>query len=81
MRPANLLVKTASEYQCDVEIEREGQSVDCKSILGILTLGAVHGSELTLRANGTDAQLALDAIAELFDQRFFEADEEMTTPS
>ncbi|MFO0923677.1 MAG: HPr family phosphocarrier protein [Pirellulales bacterium] len=77
MRPADLLVKTANRYQSEIQIEREGQAVDCKSILGLLTLGATQGCELTIRVQGTDADEALTKIVELFDQGFFEADEEM----
>ncbi len=77
MRPADMLVKTAMKYACNIQIEREGQSVDCKSILGLLTLGATQGSELTIRANGVDATEAIEKIVELFDQGFFEDDEEM----
>ena len=80
MRPADLLVKTAARFACEIELEREGQCVSCKSILGILTLGATHGSELTVRASGEDASDALNAVADLFDQGFFEADAEVAMP-
>ena len=81
MRPADLLVKTACKYAAEIQIEREGQCVDCKSILGILTLGATQGSELKIRAHGADASEALEKIVELFDQGFFETDEEMASTS
>lgn len=80
MRPADLLVKTAAKFRCDIEVEREGQAVSCKSIMGILTLGATHGSELTLRALGDDAEEALEAIVDLFNQGFFEADAAVASP-
>lgn len=80
MRPADLLVRTAARFQSRIEIEKDGQAVDCKSILGILTLAAGPGAELTLRAAGSDAAEALDCLAELFAQKFNEADSEVSTP-
>jgi phosphotransferase system HPr (HPr) family protein len=75
LRPADLLVKQASRYSSDVLLGRDGQMADCKSILSILTLGAVQGTELDLRAEGADAADAIHAIAELFDNGFFELGE------
>lgn len=72
LRPADLLVKQASRYSCNVLLGRDGQMADCKSILSILTLGAAQGTELDLRAEGIDAAQAIHAIAELFDNGFFE---------
>jgi phosphotransferase system HPr (HPr) family protein len=75
MRPANLLVTAAGKFASDVTIIREGQSVDCKSILGILTLGAVQGSQLDLRAEGPDADSAIETIVDLFQRGFDEPTE------
>jgi phosphocarrier protein len=74
MRPADLLVKTAGRYACRIELEKDGQAVDCKSILGVLTLGAQHGSMLILRATGDDAAEAIEKLAELFDKGFLETE-------
>lgn len=71
-RPADLLVKRASGFASDIQLEKQGQQADCKSILSILTLGAEQGTELTLSARGADAAEAVEAIAELFDQGFYE---------
>lgn len=73
MRPADLLVRTAGRFASNIVIERAGQRVDCKSILGILTLGATQGSELSIEANGPDAQQAIDEIVGLFDRSFDES--------
>lgn len=81
MRPANLLVQAACRFGCSIQIERDGQGVDCKSILGILTLGATQGIQLTLHARGDDAEEALDTLVELFNQGFFEADERIASPT
>ena len=65
-RPAHALVQLAGQFQADIEIIRNGESVDGKSILAILTLAAEKGAQLTIRASGTDAAQAVDALAELF---------------
>lgn len=71
-RPAEVFVKTASQYQAKIEVVKEGRRVDGKSILNILTLAAEKGTELHLEAVGPDAQVALDALAELFKHNFAE---------
>lgn len=82
MRPADMLVRAASGYRCNIELVKDGQSVDAKSILGILTLGAVRGSELQLRAEGPDATTAIEALAEMFDKSFNEVEgDEVASPN
>ncbi len=77
MRPADLLVRAAARFQCQIEIEKEGHAVDCRSIMGILTLGAVQGVSLKLTATGADANEALNCIAALFANGFNESDSEV----
>jgi phosphocarrier protein HPr len=72
MRPADRLVRTASTFQSQIELERAGQVADCRSILSLLTLGATQGCELVLRAQGPDAEAAIRAISSLFDSQFDE---------
>lgn len=79
MRPADKLVRVASGFQCQIELERAGQIADCRSILSLLTLGATQGSELLLRAQGPDADEAIRVISLLFQQEFDEADVEPAT--
>lgn len=69
-RPAELFVKTASQYQARIEVIKDAQRVDGKSILNILTLAAVQGTELRIEASGPDAQAALDALSGLFERNF-----------
>jgi phosphotransferase system HPr (HPr) family protein len=71
-RPAHMLVNLAKQYKSGIEIIRDGESADGKSILSILTLAAEQGVQLTIRATGEDADEALDALAELFDSGFRE---------
>lgn len=77
MRPADVLSRAAQKFESEIAIEKDGQWIDCKSILSILTLGARKGSQLNLRACGCDAEAAVDVLAALFDQGFDEADTEL----
>lgn len=61
-RPASVLVSTANKFESDVFLVHNGKEVNLKSILGVMSLGIGSGEELTIRAEGTDAQ---DAVNEL----------------
>jgi phosphotransferase system HPr (HPr) family protein len=65
-RPAHAVVTLASRFRSDIELVRDGEIADAKSILAILTLAAAQGSQLTLRARGEDAGEALEALTDLF---------------
>lgn len=71
-RPANLLVRAASEFEATIMIGKGSALVDCKSILSLLTLGAAEGTELLVTAEGADAQEAIQSIEELFELGFDE---------
>jgi phosphotransferase system HPr (HPr) family protein len=71
-RPADLFVKLASQYQAIVEVIKDGERVDGKSILAILTLAAVQGTQLRIEATGPDAEAAIDALAQLVLRNFEE---------
>ena len=64
-RPAAELVKTAPRFESEIEIAQDGMWVNAKSILGVMTLAAERGSELSIKADGPDADAAVGAIAEL----------------
>ena len=49
-RPAGLLVKEAKAFSCAIKMEKDGRSVDCKGIMGVMSLGAKKGHEVTLTA-------------------------------
>jgi phosphocarrier protein HPr len=72
-RPAHLFVKLASSFQAQVQILKGNEVINGKSILDLLTLGAGNGTTLTLRANGPDAQEAVEALARLIEGGFGEA--------
>ena len=71
-RPAALLVKTAGKYECDIFMEKDGNKVSCKSIMGLMTIEGFPGSELEVSASGSDAERAMAEIEELFLNKFYE---------
>jgi phosphocarrier protein len=71
-RPAALLVKTASEFESRIYIEKDSERVNGKSIMGVITLGATYNTPLKIIADGPDEMQALDAIEKLFENRFEE---------
>jgi phosphocarrier protein HPr len=73
-RPADTFVKTASRYQSKIEVIKDSERVDGKSILSMLTLAAMEGTKLSIEATGADAEQALDALADLFARNFDEDD-------
>ncbi len=71
-RAASKLVNTASRFQSEVWLEKDGKRVNGKSIMGVLMLAASIGSELLLETAGEDEQQALDVLSQLIDNRFGE---------
>ena len=71
-RPAAQLVRLASTFASSVELVRDGATVNAKSIMGVMMLAAEHGSTLVLRAEGADAEQALEALSALIASGFGE---------
>lgn len=71
-RAAAKLVHTAGNFQSRVTVEKDGEEVDAKSILGVLLLAAAQGSQVTIRCEGADEQEALRAVTDLIANRFDE---------
>ncbi len=71
-RPAAEVVKTAAKFKSEITIVRDDLEVNGKSIMGVMMLAAEFGATLTVRANGPDAQQAVDAISELIAHKFGE---------
>lgn len=61
-RPVAMLVQVASQFDSNVYIESENRRVNAKSIMGMMTLGFDSGAEITVCANGTDEEAAVNAI-------------------
>jgi phosphotransferase system HPr (HPr) family protein len=64
LRPAGLLAQVASQYRSRIFIIKDGLSVDARSLLDLITLVATAGSEVTITAEGDDAEAAVQAIVE-----------------
>lgn len=71
-RPAAQFVKTASTFSCDVQVEKDDEQADGKSIMGLMMLAAGHGSTLTITTEGEDADSALQSLGELIARNFEE---------
>lgn len=71
-RPSAKLAKTASLFKSSITLSRPGQTVDAKSILGLMTMACPQGTSLTLQIDGPDEDAAAVAIRELFESRFGE---------
>ena len=79
-RPADLLVRLANQFDSTIMIGRGGEAVDCKSILSLLTLGAAEGTELSLSAEGADAENAIKSIEQFFLRGFDELASKTLSP-
>jgi phosphocarrier protein len=73
-RAAAKLVTLASQFDSDIQIGRNGQKVNGKSIMGVMLLAASKGTTITVHANGEDAEDAIRRIGELIANRFEEAE-------
>ncbi|NBQ59441.1 MAG: HPr family phosphocarrier protein [Opitutaceae bacterium] len=71
-RPAALFVKTANRFACDIFVEKDGEKINGKSIMGLMMLAAGPGSKLTIHANGEDATQAIAEIEALLKRKFDE---------
>lgn len=76
VRPAGLFAKTASRYDADIEVEKDGTVVSGKSIMALMTLEAGHGAVLKVTASGSQAQEALDELEALVGRKFDIPDEQ-----
>ena len=71
-RAANMVVQTASNFQCTITINKDGIEANAKSIMGLLLLAAAQGSKVVVRAIGTDAREAVAEIGKLIEEQFGE---------
>ncbi|HYK86035.1 MAG TPA: HPr family phosphocarrier protein [Ktedonobacteraceae bacterium] len=71
-RPARLLVQTAAQFRSRISVACGEKTVNAKSIVGILKLGASMGSILVLHAEGEDAEEAISSLTELVNRKFDE---------
>jgi phosphocarrier protein len=71
-RPAAQVVRLASTFTSAIELEHDGQTVNGKSIMGVMTLAAECGAVVRVRADGDDAEAAVHALLELIAKGFGE---------
>jgi phosphocarrier protein HPr len=71
-RAAVKFVNVANRFKSSIRIEKDGNEIDGKSILGILTLAAVQGTVIVLKVSGKDEDRALKALLELINNKFLE---------
>jgi len=71
-RPSAMFVKVCNRHKCDIWVERDGEQVNGKSIMGLMMLAAGQGSKLRITCEGSDADAAVQEIEELIQRRFDE---------
>lgn len=71
-RPATFFIQKANEFKSSVWVEKEERRVNAKSLLGVLSLGIVKGTTITLIADGPDEEAAINALVELINSDFSE---------
>ncbi|MBO6092998.1 MAG: HPr family phosphocarrier protein [Oscillospiraceae bacterium] len=71
-RPATFFIQKANEFNSSIWVEKEERRVNAKSLLGVLSLGIVKGSTITLIADGADEDDAIATLSELIDSDFSE---------
>lgn len=71
-RPAAMFVKTANQFDCEVFVEKDGETVNGKSIMGLMMLAAGPGSKIRVQADGADAAQAVHEIEALIKRKFDE---------
>ncbi|MBQ8826707.1 MAG: HPr family phosphocarrier protein [Oscillospiraceae bacterium] len=71
-RPATFFIQKANEFKSSIWIEKEERRVNAKSLLGILSLGIVGGTQIRIIADGADEETAVEGLVELVESGFAE---------
>ena len=71
-RPAAMFVRTANKYECKVFVEKDGETVNGKSIMGLMMLAAGPGSKINIKADGKDADDVIRDLESLLKSKFNE---------
>ena len=71
-RPATFFIQKANEFKSTVWVEKKERRVNAKSLLGVLSLGIVGGTEIRIIVDGSDEEEALNALVELVESGFGE---------
>ncbi|NBR71344.1 MAG: HPr family phosphocarrier protein [Verrucomicrobia bacterium] len=71
-RPAAMFVREANRHACEIFVEKDGETINGKSIMGLMMLAAGMGSKISLRATGPGAETAIQSLLELIERKFDE---------
>ncbi len=71
-RPATFFIQRANEFKSSIWVEKDERRVNAKSLLGVLSLGIVKGTEISIIADGSDEEEAVKTLVELIDSNFSE---------
>ncbi|MDR3301594.1 MAG: HPr family phosphocarrier protein [Spirochaetaceae bacterium] len=71
-RPSSVLVQKTKDFKSSIYFQCGDNTINAKSILGIITLGATYGSKIKIIAEGEDEEAAVNALAHLFESKFEE---------
>jgi len=71
-RPATFFIQKANEFKASIWVEKEERRVNAKSLLGVLSLGIVGGTDIKIIADGVDEQSAVDGLVKLVESGFTE---------
>ncbi|MDY3064722.1 MAG: HPr family phosphocarrier protein [Oscillospiraceae bacterium] len=71
-RPATFFIQKANEFKSSLWVEKDERRVNAKSLLGVLSLGIVGGTDIRIIADGLDEQLAVDSLVRLVENGFTE---------
>ena len=71
-RPATFFIQKANEYKASIWVERDERRVNAKSLLGVLSLGIVGGTDIRIIADGSDEQEAVESLVKLIESGFAE---------
>jgi phosphotransferase system HPr (HPr) family protein len=70
-RPAALFVQEANRYKAEIYVEKDGKRVNAKSIMGVMSLAIASGTEIVISAEGSDAEKAVEKLADMISQESF----------
>ena len=71
-RPATFFIQKANEYRCSIWVEKDDRKVNAKSLLGVLSLGIVKGTTITIVADGVDEEEAVKTLISVIESNFAE---------
>ena len=71
-RPATFFIQKANEYKSSIWVEKEERRVNAKTLLGVLSLGIIGGTDIRIIADGSDEEAAVDGLVALVESGFSE---------